>query len=463
MVGQGSRALVGLTLARLLTPREFGLAAMAMAFSGFALILADPALTAALVRRKSITEDDRSTVFWTTLVAGIGCTLLGIALAGPIAGFFGEPKIRPLVMVESLSFLFVALSATHVALMSRGMDFKGLEIREMSGQIGGAAVGIGLAFGGAGAWAIIGQSVIGVAIGTALLWKVSKWRPRFIYSRRSLRECGSFGGKMLASRMQSYLNLNADNLLIGRFLGSAALGTYTIAYNVMFAPLARLAAPIQGVMIPAFARLQDDRERLGTTWLRGSRLTAAVSIPGFIGMLAVAPDFVPVVLGHRWEGAVPILQLLCWAGIFQSVEMLQWSVLQSCGRAGTLLRYTTASTVCNLIAFGVGLHWGIEGVAAGFAIARTLLVPFITSITCRVTHLRLRDYVSAQAGVLQACALMLVAVIGCRALLVEAGLPAAARLPLLVALGAASYVALLLWRSKDIVDELRRIRAGAGG
>jgi O-antigen/teichoic acid export membrane protein len=435
---------------------------MAMAFSGIALILSDPALTSALVRRKTIDEADRSTVFWTTLAAGVGCTLLGIALAGPIASFFGEPGIRPLVMVESLSFVFVALSATQVALMTRQMAFKGLEIRDMAGQLGGAAVGVGLAFGGVGAWAIIGQSVAGVAIATALLWKVSAWRPSFTFSGKSLRECGSFGSKMLATRMQSYLNLNADNLLIGRFIGTAALGTYTIAYNVMFAPLARLAAPIQAVMIPAFARLQDDPERLGSTWLRGSRLTAAVSIPGFVGMLAVAPDFVPVVLGRRWEAAVPILQLLCWAGIFQSMEMLQWSVMQSCGRAGTLLRYTTCSTTCNVAGFAIGLHWGIEGVAASFAIVRTLMVPFITRLTCQAVELRVRDYVRAISGVLAASAVMLVAVLACRAGLVAIGLPAAARLPLLVVTGVAVYTGLLFWRARELTDELRRIRSGSG-
>jgi O-antigen/teichoic acid export membrane protein len=454
---------VGLTLARLLTPGQFGLAAMAMAFSGLALILADPALTAALVRRKTITEADRSTVFWTTLLAGVGCAIVFAAMAGPIAGFFDEPKIQPLVVVESLSFVFVALSATHTALMTRHMNFRGLELRDMGGTIAGAAVGVALAFAGYGAWAIIGQSVVSAAVATALLWRFSTWRPRWMFSRQSLRECGSFGSKMLGARLMSYLNINADNLLIGRFIGSAALGTYAIAYNVMFAPLARLASPIQAVMVPAFARLQDDPVKLGHAWLRGARLTAAVSIPGFVGMFVVAPDFVPVVLGKRWEDAIPVLQLLCWAGIPQSTEMLQWSVLQSCGRAGTLLRYTMVSSSANVASFAIGLHWGIVGVAAGFAIARTLLIPAITTLTCRTVQLRLRDYVRAQTTVLQASAGMLAAVLAARALLVETGVPQALRLAILVVTGAAIYIALMLWRAKDVTDELRRIRSGARG
>jgi O-antigen/teichoic acid export membrane protein len=458
---QGSRFAVSLLLARLLTPHQFGLAAMAIAFSGLAMIFSDPALTAAIVRRKTITEEDRSTVFWTTLAAGAACTALMIALSGLIAAFFSEPSIKPLVIVEAFSFVLVALSATQVALMTREMNFRGLELRDTAGTLGGAAVAVGLAFGGFGAWAIIGQSIASVTIATALLWRFSTWRPRLLFSMRSLRECGSFGSKMLGARLLSYLNINADNLMVGRALGSAALGVYAIAYNVMFAPLARLAAPVQAVMIPAFARLQDDLPRLGQAWTRGARLTAAISMPGFLGMVAVAPDFVPVVLGGRWNAAVPVLQLLCVAGFFQSVEALQWSVLQSCGRAGTLLRYTFVSTTINLAAFAIGLHWGIVGVAAGFAIARALVVPFVTRITCGVVGLRVREYLAAYWTVGQGSAAMLACVLAARALLVEVGAPAAARLPVLVAIGVAVYAGFLFLRANDVMTELRELRRRA--
>jgi O-antigen/teichoic acid export membrane protein len=341
------------------------------------------------------------------------------------------------------------------------MNFRGLELRDTAGTLGGAAVAVGLAFAGFGAWAIIGQSIVSVMIATALLWRFSTWRPRLLFSMRSLRECGSFGSKMLGARLLSYLNINADNLLVGRALGSASLGIYAIAYNVMFAPLARLAVPIQAVMIPAFARLQDDLPRLGQTWKRGARLTAAITMPGFLGMVAVAPDFVPVVLGGRWNAAVPVLQLLCVAGFFQSVEALQWSVLQSCGRAGTLLRYTFVSTAINLAAFAIGLHWGIVGVAAGFAIARALVVPFLTRITCGVVGLKVREYLGAYWTVGQGSALMLGCVLAARELLVHAGAPDVARLPVLVATGVAVYAGFLYLRANDVMTELRELRRRA--
>jgi O-antigen/teichoic acid export membrane protein len=460
VVVQASRVSVGLILAHLLTAREFGIAAMALAFSGLALVLSDPALGAALIQRRTITEADRSTVFWTTLAAGFLCMLAGIALSGPIASFFGEPSVQPLVAVESVAFFLVALSATQVALMSREMNFRALELRDMAGTIFGAVVGIGLALGGYGAWAIIGQSVTSIAVATLLVWRYATWRPKWIFSMQSLRECGSFGSKMFGTRLLSYLNLNADNLLVGRFLGTIALGFYALAYNVMFAPLIRVTAPIQQVLIPAFSRLQDEPERLGQVWLRGSRLSAAVSLPAFLGMAIVAPDFVPAVLGDRWSDAIPVLQLLCWAGILQGIQLLQWSALQARGRAGTLLRYSAVSTVVNLAGFGIGLNWGIVGVAAGFAIARTLMVPFITRMTSRELGLPYSAFPRALWTVVRGVAVMVVTLLAARLVLIETGAGAPVRLAALIVLGIAVYGGYLLLRAPDVMQELRTLRAG---
>jgi O-antigen/teichoic acid export membrane protein len=458
LLGQGSRIAVGLILARLLTPHQFGLAAMALAFSGLAMILSDPALSAALVQRRHITEIDKSTVFWTTVTAGALCTGIGIAIAHPVAAFFGDPAVAPLFAVESLTFLLVALSATQVAVLTREMSFRSLELREMAGTVAGAVVGVALALTGGGAWAIIGQSVAGTAAATVLLWKFSPWRPQATFSQRSLRECGGFGIKLFGSRLLSFVNLNADNLLVGRYLGSAALGIYAIAYNVMFAPLARVAQPVQSVLIPAFARLRDEPQRVGEVWLRGSLLTAVVAVPGFVGMLVVAPDFVPVVLGSRWDAAVPVLQLLCIAGIVQALHMLQWSLLQARGEAGTLLRFNLFSTVVNVTAFAVGLMWGIKGVAAGFAISRVLLLPLFPWLACRSVGMPLRRFFTNLRPVAEAALFMLGAVFGARVLLVHAGVGTAARLVLLVAVGAVAYIGILFVRSRPLLIELRRLR-----
>jgi O-antigen/teichoic acid export membrane protein len=453
--GQGARIVVGLVFARLLTPHEFGLAAMALTFSGLALVFADPALGAALVQRRKITENDRSTVFWTTVATGAVCTVAGIALAGPIASFFGEPRVRWLVVVESFSFVIVALSATQAAVMTRAMAFRGLELRDVGGTLAGCALGIALAFAGFGPWAIIAQSIAMVSVSTVLIWRFSTWRPRFTYSLDSLRDCGSFGIKLFGSRVMAFVNTYADNMLVGRFLGSGALGLYSLAYNVMFNPISRLITPIQAVLVPAFSRMQEDRARLGQAWLRGSRVVALASFPAFAGMIAVAPDFVPVVLGHRWTQAVPVVQLLCLAGAGQAVQTLQHSVLQARGEAGTLLRFMIVSSVMNVTAFAFGLQWGIVGVAACFVVSRALLLPVLTWRTTREVGLKSVDLVRSLSAPIQASLTMALAVFGARFLLSDAGLSAGLRLPILVLVGIAVYGAFCLLWARDVVGELR--------
>lgn len=463
LVTQGSRVAVGLVIARLLTPDEYGLAAMAIAFSALALVIADPALGAALIQRATLTEADRSTVFWFTVAAGLACTVAALLLARPVADFFGNEDVAPLFAVESITFLLVALSATQTALLTREMAFRSLELRDMAGTVTGAVAAIALAFAGAGAWAIIAQSVVSASVATALIWRFSTWRPSLTFSLDSLRSSGSFGGKLFVARLASYLNLNADNLLIGRYLGAGPLGVYALAYNVMITPLARVAAPVHGVLFPALARLQGDPDRLGRAWLRGTRLTAAVTVPGFLGMLAVAPDFVPVVLGTRWNDAVPVLQLLCLAGIVQALQSTLASILQATNRAGTYLRFMLFSSTLNVTAFAVGLEWGLVGVAASFAVAKALQLPVFPLLGCRSVELPVREYARALRGVLEAAVGMLAVVVAARELLIWAGAGAAPRLVLLIVLGGASYVALVLWRAPALTQEFRQLRASARG
>src|ERR687884_939401 len=177
---------------------------------------------------------------------------IGWKIATPlVARLFSTPAVAPLFAVTSVIFLITSISATQIALLTREMQFRSLQLREMAGAATGGVVGIALALGGLGAWALVVQALAAEAVSLVLVWRFSPWRPRMTYSRRSLRGPGSFAGKTSGARVLGYVNLNADNFLIARFLGPAPLGVYSVAYNVMFAPLARLATPLQQVLFPA--------------------------------------------------------------------------------------------------------------------------------------------------------------------------------------------------------------------
>src|SRR5262245_30669942 len=206
----GTRVIFGVTLAHLLTPHEYGLAGMALVFTGLATIFADPSLGSALIQRREISELDKSTVFWTNLGLGVACTIVGVLSADTVAGFFSQPDVAPLFAVVSLNFTINALSSTQVALLTRSMEWRTLELREIASILVGSVFAVALAFAGFGAWAIVGQFLCAGVVSVILLWSISTWRPRLAFSLTSLRSLASFGLSLFFSRILAYLNGNAD-------------------------------------------------------------------------------------------------------------------------------------------------------------------------------------------------------------------------------------------------------------
>jgi O-antigen/teichoic acid export membrane protein len=452
---QISRIVVAVILARLLAPHDYGVAAMVLVFSSLVLVFSDLGLGAALVQRKTLTEADRSTAWWTSVAAGIAFTAVGAALAGPIAGFYGEPDVQSLCVVYSLVFMITSLGSTQEALIVREMRFRQLELRTMSATVVGAVVGITVALKGLGSWAIIAQQLTEAAVSSILLWFASPWRPHLRYSRASLRELWGFSGWLVGHRLLFYVHRNADNILIGRFIGAAALGAYTVAYNIMLVPFSRIAGPIQRVLWPAFAQIQDDPERIAANWIRVTRILAAIAMPALAGLVVVAPDFVHVVLGDRWASAVPLVQALAWVGMLQAVQVLNVDILQARGRTSLVFRYTVFFCLAHTCAFVIGLHWGVVGVAVAYAISSTFVEPVLSWLTARELGISPWPMARALAGVAQATALMAAGVLLARGLMVHLETPPALRLAACIAVGALFYLAAAAWRVPELRVELR--------
>jgi len=459
LVLQLSRFAVAIVLARLLTPHDFGLAGMVLILSGLVVVVGDSALGTALIQRRQLSEDDRSTVFWASLGLGLAFTIGGVALSGPVASFYDEPKVQPLFAVLSLGFFITSVGAAQRALLVREMNFRALELRQVGGTFVGAAIGIAVALNGGGAWALVLQELAVASVSTVLLWRFSPWRPSLRFSRKSLHNIGSFTSNVFGQNLLYYGGRNADNLLVGRYLGASALGVYALAYNVMLSPFHHIGGLVQQVMFPAFSRMQDDRERLGQMWIRASRMVGALTIPALLGLIVVAPDFVPVVLGEKWDPAIRVLQILAAVGLIQSLQTLNGDVLLALGRARTIFRYTVVWFAAGVASFVIGLQWGIVGVAAAYAIASLFVEPFNAYLTARAVGLSMWTFVRGFAGVAQAATVMFVAVVAVRVTLLHAGVGTGIRLVLVILTGFIVYVPMCAWRARDVADELRYVRA----
>ena len=455
VVMQVVRMLTAVVLARLLAPDDYGLAALALVFASLVLVFSDLALGAAIVQRKVLTEHDRATAFWLSVGTGVVFTALGVLLSGPVAAFYGEPAIAPLCAALSFSFLITSLATTHEALMLREMQFARLEKRVMIATIAGAAAGVAVGVKTHDAWAIIAQQLTHSCVSTLLLWRLSPWRPSLRFSMTSLKTLGSFSGYLVGHRLLYYLHRNADNILIGRFVGAAALGAYTLAYNIMLVPMSRIAGPLQKVLGPTFARMQDEPARIADAWVRIVRLLGMISIPSLLGLVVVAPDFVHVVLGEAWAPAIPLIQVLAWVGLLQSLQSINTDILQARGKTSTIFRFTILFSGAHFLAFVVGLEWGVVGVAVAYAISSTLVEPIYTWLTAREIGMSPWRIVAGVRGVFEAGLIMAGAMLALRAGLVDAGVPAFGRLAVLVAVGCVVFGLASLWRAPAAWADVR--------
>ena len=254
---------------------------------------------------------------------------------------------------------------------------------------------------------------------------------------------------------------NADNLLVARFLGSSALGAYAVSYNLMFIPMARVIVPVQETLFPAFSRWQDDPA--GSVWLRVLRLVAAVLAPVMLGLLVVAPDFVTVILGHKWQSAAPVLQLLSVVSLAQCLAMLGIRALSAVDKTRVLFRFSILDAVTTILAFAVGIHWGIVGVALCYLIVSVPLQVLYVALTADAVGVSAVQIMRALSGVALAAGVMVAGCFVTRLALISAHVGPAARLGIVVAVGVAIYASASGVLQREVIDEIRNIRARRGG
>ena len=352
-----------------------------------------------------------------------------------------------------------ALGSTQKALLTREMDFRSLELRLMAGNIWRGSPGSCSRPRGYGAWAIIGQQLVAAVASALLLFAFSPWRPSLTFSYRSLRGMLGFSANVFGTRLLFYVNRNADNLLIGKVLGTTALGAYALAYNLMLVPSSRLAWPITEVLFPAFSTIQEDAgTRRARPGFASTGWSASVTVPAMLGLIVVAPEFVTVVLGDRWIEAMPVIRLLAWVGLLQSLQGLNSSILQARDRTRTLLWYAVVVAVATVVSFVLGVRLGRRRCRRGLRDRKH----------DRRAVLRVAD----RAGAGRVGARSRGRALGRRAgrgrddrgrarrplAPDRPGVSDTARLVLLILLGIAVYVPLCAWRAPEIMDELRALR-----
>ena len=372
-----------IALARLLTPEEFGTVALLSLFLGIASVLADGGFSLALIQRKDITHVDESTVFWINLAAG-ALLAAGISLQAPVfADFYNVPVLEPLAQLMSLGVLLSAMGSVPSALASKQLDFRRLFLVGAVATVASGGLAVTLAWQGHGIWALASQYVTMTAVSTAMLWILSGWRPRLIFSAESARRLFGFGGYMLASNLLDTAFSRSYTLLIGRWYGVRELGFYQRADTTQQVPAAVLSSIASRVAFPLLSHATDDKAQLRRGVRLGLRGLMLINAPMMLGIAALAGPLLEAVFGATWLPAAPILQVLCLAGLFWPVHVLNLTVLAAQGHARIFFRLEVIKQALGLAFILIGALNGVMGVAWAMVAAGLVSVLVNTFFTQR--------------------------------------------------------------------------------
>jgi len=361
-------------MVRLLTPDDYGTYAILSLFVGFFSVFANMGISQAVIYLDNPSQRMLSSIFMLNL--GVGLSLYGllVLLAGPAATFFGNEAITSLLRIIGILFVIGAFNVVQEALLKKKLNFKAVVLRDLTSQAVGASVGVGMALAGYGVQSLVGAALSGAFAKTILLWVVSGWRPLFWFSISDIREILAYCFNLTGFSFINYFARNADNFIIGKFLGSGALGVYSVAYNLMLYPLTNVSGVITRVLFPALSAIKSDPVRLKKSYLKVIRYIALITFPMMLGLLVVAETFVAVAFGTRWASLAPLLQVLALVGMVQSIVTTNGVIYIALGTTGLMLKIGTVNAVVSVLSFVVGLPFGVIGVATAYALANLIML-----------------------------------------------------------------------------------------
>ena len=454
--GQIARQVVqivgSIVLARLLAPDEFGLLGMALFFVGIGQLLADFGIGSAIVQARSSDRVILSSCFWLNFGIAAALAVVMVAASPLVAAFYKRADLAVVVAVLSVNLLLAGIQVVPQALLYRDMRFADLARIQVIGGLAGAVVAITLAWFGAGVWALVAQPLVGSTVGLAISFAALRWRPYLEFSWPRVEPLARFSFALLGTNLVDYANRNVDTLLIGRFLGSTALGLYSMAIQLMLYPLQQVSSVVVRVLFPTLVQLGDDLPRLRAAYLKAVGAIAFLAFPMTGGLFAVADELVAVVFGADWAGMAPVLKIVAWVGMMQSVGTTVGTIYLTVGKPHIALRVTMVATPILTIAFAAGLAWGLVGVAIGYAIATCFLFYYTIRQAFRLIDLRVAAMHAVIARPFAATLVMIAVVLVVGALIMDLAQPV--RLAIMIASGVASYALASAIVNREQIREL---------
>lgn len=384
---QSVEFVVSLVLARLLVPETYGTIALVTIFIAIMQVFVDSGLANALIQKKDADDVDFSTVFFFNLFWCISLYLIMYLCAPFIAAFYNDASLVPVVRVLSLTLVISGVRNVQQAHVSRNLMFKKFFFSTIGGTIGAACIGITMAYLGYGVWALVAQQIFNSLVGTIILWATVKWRPIMRFSFVRLKGLFSFGWKLLASSLLDVLYDNIRQLIIGKMYSATDLAFYNKGKQLPNLFITNINSSINSVLLPVMSKEQEQSERVKGMTRQAIKVSTFVIAPMMIGLAAVAPALIEILLTDKWLPCVPYLRIFCITFVFYPIHTANLNAIKAMGRSDIFLKLEIVKKIVGIVFLLLTMKHGV------MAMAYSLLVSgFISQLINSFPNRKLLQY-----------------------------------------------------------------------
>ncbi len=459
LVGQLFNWTITIIVIRLLVPEDYGLMAMAMAVIALLNLVNEMGMGAAIIQRRTLETEMLRRVLGLVILVNLAL-FAALYLAAPmLAAFFAEPRLIEVVQILSVQFVLIGISVIPQSLLEKRMAFKERSLVELIATTGGSLATLWFALVDMGVWALVYGNLVRAGIRALGLNLASPFLHLPNFNLAGIGKLASFGGLVTVERVLWYLYTEADVFIIGRLLGSELLGVYAVARHLASLPSQKLNSVITQVSLPAFAAIQDERERFAAYLVKATRVLSMVAFPLFFGIAAVAPELVRVFLGGQWEAAIVPMQIIALAMPLRMVGANIPTAVKAAGRPD--INVMNLSIACVIVPGGflIGANWGLLGVSMAWLIAYPVAFGIGVARARRATGVSLRSFAAANVRAAAISVLMYAAVVAGRALIPDDATPLIV-LTALTTIGVSAYTALSAIFNREDAKEVFALARG---
>ena len=358
-LGQGITFIVGLVLARLLSPEEYGLIGICLIFTTILNGIVDSGFSNALIRKEEVTNDDYNTMFITNLIISIALYIALFFAAPYISMFFEREELAPLIQVVGCILVINALSITQNTNLIKKIDFKTKTKASLISGILSGFIGITMAYTGFGVWSLAVQIVSKQLSYTFCLWIFNRWWPNFTFSKKSFKYMWGFGSKLMLSGLLDNIWKQLYQVVVGKFYNPATLGQYSRSKEYANIFSANITSIVQRVSYPALSEIQNDKERLVSAYRKIIKVTMFATCVCMISLGAVAEPLIYCLIGPKWHEAATYLPLICVSMSLYPLHALNLNMLQIQGRSDIFLYLEIVKKIIGIIPIVVGIFLNI--------------------------------------------------------------------------------------------------------